>query len=144
MENHHVLINNIKNHLTKEGISPSYQRIKIFEYLSNNKNHPTIDEIYNQLKNDIPTLSKTTVYNTLNLFLKKGLVGGLTIEDNEMRYDATTVRHAHLKCSKCGKIYDISIDCPFLNRETLNGHRIDDCHLYFKGVCKHCLKKITN
>ena len=53
----------IGNYLKKHNIKPSYQRMKIFQYLLDNHNHPTVDTIYRALCTEIPTLSKTTVYN---------------------------------------------------------------------------------
>jgi len=50
------------------GLSPSITRKQIYEYLLKSKNHPTVDEIYKNLIDDLPTLSKTTVYNVINLF----------------------------------------------------------------------------
>ena len=61
----------IEKYLREHGISPSYQRIRVFEYLISNKNHPTVDMIYKELIKEIPTLSRTTVYNTLNLLVKQ-------------------------------------------------------------------------
>jgi len=58
----------IGNYLKNHDIKPSYQRMKIFQYLLDNHVHPTVDTIYKALCPEIPTLSKTTVYNTLNLF----------------------------------------------------------------------------
>ena len=65
-----LLIDNIEKYLRDHGISPSYQRKRIFEYLYNSKDHPRVNDIYYALIDEIPTLSKTTVYNTLNLFIK--------------------------------------------------------------------------
>lgn len=68
----------IKTLLEEKGIKPTFQRLKILEYLSNNlNNHPTVEMVYEKLLNDIPTLSLTTVYNTLNNFLEKRLVFGV-------------------------------------------------------------------
>ena len=61
----------IGNYLKNHDIKPSYQRMKIFQYLLDNHVHPTVDTIYKALCPEIPTLSKTTVYNTLNLFVEK-------------------------------------------------------------------------
>ncbi|MBR4922900.1 MAG: transcriptional repressor, partial [Bacteroidaceae bacterium] len=52
-------------YLLSFGIKPSVQRIAIMDYLMTHRTHPAIDEIYLALCEDIPTLSKTTVYNTL-------------------------------------------------------------------------------
>ncbi|MDD5601190.1 MAG: transcriptional repressor, partial [Actinomycetota bacterium] len=69
--------------LKEKNIKPSYQRIKILEYLILRKNHPTVDEIFKDLIKEMPTLSKATVYNTLDLFKRSGLARVVTIEDNE-------------------------------------------------------------
>lgn len=61
-------IENITEYLIKNNIRPSFQRIKILEYLANNNNHPTADEIFKDVVKEIPMLSKTTVYSTLTLF----------------------------------------------------------------------------
>ena len=103
-------IENIGEYLKAHEIKPSYQRIKIFQYLVENKNHPTVDMIYKALCTEIPTLSKTTVYNTLNLFIEKKIVNVIVIEENETRYDSVMAVHGHFKCEKCGKIYDIGIN----------------------------------
>ena len=58
-------IENIGEYLKSHNIKPSYQRMKIFEYLLNNRTHPTVDEIYQTLVKEIPTLSKTTVFSAV-------------------------------------------------------------------------------
>jgi len=131
----------IKTLLKEKGIKPTYQRLKILEYLSNNlNNHPTVEMVYEKLLYDIPTLSLTTVYNTLNNFLEKRLVFGVTITGTEIRYDFNTDCHHHFLCKKCGQIIDIDIKCAYAEgkKGIISGHRIDEIHGYFKGICKDC------
>ena len=99
----------IGQYLLNSNIKPSYQRIRIYEYLTNKRNHPTVDNIYKQLISEIPVLSKTTVYNTLRLFLEKGIVAVVNIEDNEVRYDADLSKHGHFKCLECMNIFDYKV-----------------------------------
>ena len=54
--------------LTEHNIKPTFPRMKIYEYLMEHKNHPSVDSVYQELVEEIPTLSRTTVYNTLHLF----------------------------------------------------------------------------
>lgn len=115
--------------------------MKVFQYLQENKNHPTVDMIYKALCTEIPTLSKTTVYNTLNLFIEKKIANILVIEENETRYDATMNVHGHFKCEKCGKIFDIDVDKRLLDTKNLENFEIKEQHLYFKGICQDCLNK---
>ena len=69
------------DYLISYNIKPSVQRIAIMDYLLAHKTHPSIDEIYLALCKDIPTLSKTTVYNTLKLFVEHGAALMLTIDE---------------------------------------------------------------
>jgi len=135
-------VKDLKRYLQKKGIPSSYHRLKILEYLVKHRTHPTADMIYKSLSKKIPTLSKTTIYTTLKLFRDKGIVKELSISENETRYEINSIPHAHLKCIKCGKIYDIKTKLLLLKNESvIEGHQIEECHLYFKGVCKNCLKK---
>lgn len=135
-------VNDISTYLASKGIKPSYQRIRILEYLINHKTHPTVDEIYKNLVKEIPTLSKTTVYNTLNLFVDKNIVAPITIEENEIRFDADTSLHGHFKCEKCKKIYDFSIDLAKTCIDGINNFIVNERHVYFKGICNECIEKM--
>lgn len=134
-------IEDIGEYLKSHNIKPSYQRIKIYDYLYHNQSHPTVDEIYQVLVKDIPTLSKTTVYNTLNLFVQESIALLLTIEENETRYDANTGIHGHFKCEKCEQVTDFEADISALSAGVLDQFQIHEQHLYFKGICSACLKK---
>ncbi|SKC41203.1 Fur family transcriptional regulator [Maledivibacter halophilus] len=134
-----IKVNEIDEYLKRNDIKPSYQRIKIFHYLMKYRNHPTVDMIYQELVKEIPTLSKTTVYNTLKLFIEKKIVSLINIEDNETRYDADTSFHGHFKCRKCNEVYDIKTNMPII--EELDDFNVEEYHLYIKGICKKCVKR---
>lgn len=135
------LSQNIGNQLSNSGIKPSFQRIKIYEYLIKNMNHPTVEMIYKDLNPYIPTLSKTTVYNTLKLFVDKGITKLVTIEENESRYDVDTSTHGHFKCKECGKIYNFSFDESNLNINQIENFELEQTNLFIKGICKNCINK---
>lgn len=126
--------------LNKHNIKPSYARIKIYKYLDDYKSHPTVDEIYNCLIEEIPTLSKTTVYNSLNLFEDKDLVHSLSMDNLEKRYELSSGDHIHFKCQVCKNIYDL----PFREEEILpegyEDYKINERHIFLKGICKNCNK----
>ncbi len=133
---------NFANALLKRNINPSHQRIKVLEYLSVHKNHPTVDDIFIDLKKEMPTLSKSTVYNTIKVFVNEGLVQELNIEDNEIRYDLNILLHGHFKCKNCGMIYDFDIDVKAINNfNGLDEFKIDSQSVYFKGICRECIQK---
>ena len=131
--------NEIVNQLLKFGIKPSVQRITIMEYLTQHMTHPTADVIFNDLYTSIPTLSKTTVYNTLKLFEEHGAIRTINIDDKNQRYDADISNHAHFKCKNCGFVNDF----PLKNVSIFESMNFDDfvlteCQVYYKGYCKEC------
>ncbi|KAA6334206.1 Peroxide-responsive repressor PerR [termite gut metagenome] len=129
--------------LLMHGIKPSLQRIAIMDYLLEHYTHPTADEIYTALSPSMPTLSKTTIYNTLKLFSEQGVVQMLTIDEKNLCFDGNLSPHAHFLCKKCGKIYDVTNREEFdqKTKEITNApeHKITEIHHYYKGICKNCL-----
>ena len=134
----------VEEFLKQNNVKPSYQRIKIYDYLIRHNSHPTVDEIYQVLLDEIPTLSKTTVYNTLKLFLDKEIVQLITIEENETRYDVDVSLHGHFKCLGCGGIYDVWLDMTSIKLEGLDEFVINESHIYLKGSCNKCLVKLIS
>ena len=112
----------------------------IYSYLKGTKSHPTAYTIYEKLKNEIPSLSKTTVYNVLKLLSSKGLVNEVRIEGNELRFDAEVKEHGHFKCTQCGEVSDL-----FLNQELMQlverGNQVNEIQFNITGICKPCLLK---
>lgn len=134
-----VQFENLLDELKNKNIRLSHQRLKVLEYLTENYNHPTADQIYNGLHHDVPTLSKTTVYNTLNSLTEAGLIRVINIEGNETRYDINTQDHGHFKCESCKKIYDFNIDIDSIKTHELDNFKVNDKNIYFKGVCQQCM-----
>lgn len=140
------LVKMAKNFLVEKGINPSFQRIKIFEYFLKESCHPSVSMVYDQLIEEIPSLSRTTVYNTVKLFLDKELLQVVATIDNQTFYDATVMNHAHLKCKKCEKIIDVHPHCReggelcLLLDENVQGHKIETMQITLNGVCKDCLE----
>lgn len=134
-------IDNVGTFLKEHEIKPSYQRIKIFEYLMHSKAHPHVDDIYRALIGEIPTLSKTTVYNTLSLFVEKGIIHMITIDGTEVRYDADLVEHGHFRCEVCGKVYDFDAEILEIDTNLGEGFTVHQKDLYFRGICPKCQTK---
>ena len=133
----------ISKYLSENGVKVSFQRMKIFEYFVNHRNHPTVNDIYEEVIQEIPTLSKTTVYNTLNLFVEKGILDLIIIEETEARYDWSECVHGHFKCEICKEVYDIGTEISIIEKEIpdLKGFKINEYHICFKGICPKCKQK---
>lgn len=134
-----------QDYLNSKEIHFSQQRIAIMDYLMKHRTHPTVDEIYLALSPQMPTLSRTTVYNTLKLFAEQEAIQIVNIEEKNARFDACTLPHAHFFCTKCGTIYDI----PFseeaereqsqpCSNPNLKEFTIKSTQIYYKGICPSC------
>ncbi len=128
-----------QEYLESYGIKPSLQRIAIMEYLMENRIHPTVEEIYNALYVKVPTLSRTTVYNTLKLFTLQKAVVALVIDDKNVRFDIDTSCHAHFQCCTCNRIFDVPVtERGLLQQKHIGDLTITETHLYYKGYCSRC------
>lgn len=129
----------------ERGIRPSMQRLVIMDYLINHPIHPTIDDVYQALSNKVPTLSRTTVYNTLRMLSENQAAQMITIDEHRVCYDGNVESHVHFYCKKCGKIIDLfGEQAPKLEGEkTVEGNIIQEEQLYYKGICAKCAKKLN-
>lgn len=126
--------------LQAHGIKPSLQRMAVMTYLMEHRTHPTADEIYTALHPSIPTLSKTTVYNTLKLLTEKGAALQLTIDERNCCFDADTSPHAHFLCTRCGRVYDMKLNQAELIKCACvpDEFQTEDAQLYLRGCCPRC------
>lgn len=137
-----------QKYLADKGIHFSQQRIVIMDYLLNNRTHPTAEEIFLALSPSMPTLSRTTVYNTLRLFADMGAIQVIKIDEKNARFDADTEMHGHFLCDSCGAIIDIPLpDSLQVSSQTnphLAEHQVVSSHIYYHGTCGNCLKNINH
>jgi len=94
--------------LRTHGITPTHQRIEIALVLFEKRWHPSADQILAAVNVRHAETSKATVYNTLKLFLDKGLVRELIVDPNKVFYDANTSEHHHFYDVVSGEITDIA------------------------------------
>ncbi len=127
--------------LKKAGLRQSHQRIAILQFLMLNDIHPTADDIYNALKNEYPTMSLTTVYNTLKALSDAGAIEMLKIERENARFDFPKIPHSHFRCRSCGKILDISELPDILKYVPKGSYHIENVEVYFQGLCDECFNK---
>lgn len=139
-------IQGVKTHLLSHGIKPSMHRITIMDYLLTHPTHPTVDDIYLALHDEIPTLSKTTIYNTLKLFVSSGVALSINIDEKNARYDGDTHTHAHFKCMECGDVFDFPLkeDLVYHDPEQMAGFKVVSTYVYHNGYCQACMEQQKN
>lgn len=132
----------ISQYLLSMGVRPSLQRIEIMSYLRGVTSHPTADEVYDALVVAMPTLSKTTVYNTLKLFVYQGAAIGIGIDARQMRFDGDLRPHAHFLCRRCGALEDVfseSCECSETSDAARKqGFEVESVQVFLSGVCSRC------
>jgi Fur family peroxide stress response transcriptional regulator len=128
--------------LRSHGCRITPQRLAVCRVLANSDGHPSVEQIYAQIRPDFPMTSLTTVYNTVDLLQALGEVLELGFGEGANRYDGRRPRpHPHLICIRCGEILDG--DAPALEDASeelrlLSGYEILSQRLDFYGVCSVC------
>ncbi len=128
--------------LKKFGLRATPQRMAIMELLEGNTSHPSVEEIYQELKPKYPSLSAATVYNTLEALAKVGEIQEISIDPQRRRFDPNPRPHCHFLCTHCQKVYDLDIaleDIPVPNH--IGGFIINNFSLYLYGECERCSSK---
>lgn len=128
----------------RAGVRPSVQRLAILRNVAEGQKHPTADDIYRDLRAEYPLLSRTTVYNSLRVLTKAGLLRELELESGNRRYDfAPQPRHGHLRCDCCGRIFDMELP-EELQFPVPAGFSIGSFDVFFRGLCPDCSGKSEN
>jgi Fur family peroxide stress response transcriptional regulator len=116
------------------------QRFAVYANLLGRYDHPTAEDILQDLNQNAPTSSQATVYSSLQALRDVGLIREVLLEEGVCRYDANVEPHHHFLCQSCGTIKDIpwqqigGIDLSNLN----SAWRIDGYEVTVRGVCEAC------
>ncbi len=131
--------------LKRWGIRLTPQRLAIAEVVIRSNDHPSVQQIYERVSERFPYITLATVYSTLSVLQKQGLVQELPFQKLS-RYDANLSPHANLVCVSCGTVVDsdIGMDKITLLKEELTNHadfEIASQRVDFYGWCPSCAKE---
>jgi Fur family peroxide stress response transcriptional regulator len=134
----------IINALRKKGYRATSQRIAICRFALNNREHPSAQKIYSEVKRVHLTVSLATVYKTLQVLKELGLVQELGFAQGETRFDSNAAPHINVVCLRCGNVIDVNdrvvgqvvARTASRTRFTVTGQRFD---IY--GICQKCAKR---
>jgi Fe2+ or Zn2+ uptake regulation protein len=93
--------------LRDAGVQPSAQRLAVADYVLGTRDHPSADQVLEQVQASFPMLSRATVYNTLNLFVEKGLLRQLVLSEGKVVFDPHLEPHHHFIDDDTGHIEDV-------------------------------------
>jgi Fur family peroxide stress response transcriptional regulator len=119
------------------------QRRAIIQVLLENDTHPTAEQIFTHVREDMPDISHATVYNTLRELVEMNLLQELDLGLGERHYDFITDNHAHLVCLGCGRIEDVPCDgnAVKLSPQHTHGFQVVDYDVIFRGYCPTCISQ---
>ena len=100
----------IKQKLRNHDVLPTAQRLEVAEVLLKRPQHLSVDQIIDELRRSGSRISKATVYNSLNLFSKQGLVKEINVDAGRKFYDSTTRAHHHFYHVETGALTDIPLE----------------------------------
>ncbi|MEO8217719.1 MAG: Fur family transcriptional regulator [Acidobacteriota bacterium] len=120
--------------LEKHAIQPSAQRVAVAEYVLHTTEHPSADKVWAGVQKTFPMISRATVYNTLHLFVERGLLRELHLAPDSVLFDPKIERHHHFIDDETGRIHDI----PWNQIEVSTakppaGFEVDDYQVVMRG-----------
>ncbi|MCI5744689.1 MAG: transcriptional repressor [Erysipelotrichaceae bacterium] len=120
------------------------QRNIVLQTIQRLKSHPTADEVYDEIKTMYPNISRATVYRNLNVLSSLGEIRKLEIPGGPDRFDHWCENHCHVRCEKCGKLFDVDMNfIDGLDKKIKDNHgfTFNGYQIIFKGICPSCQKK---
>lgn len=117
------------------------QRRVVLEALAARVDHPTADQLYDEVRQLLPGMSRTTVYRVLETLVRLGIVQKISNPAARARFDANTDRHHHVTCVACDLVADIhgpELNELHLPTDVPQGFMVNDYSINFTGLCAHC------
>lgn len=122
----------------------SRQRERIYQAVHASREHPSAQMVYDLLREEMPRLSLGTVYRNLHQMAQEGMLQEL--EGPTARFDACLAPHAHIRCTCCGRVMDLSaLEEPAPVRSAAQaGWQVERYSLMLEGICPACAGKDHN
>jgi len=131
--------------LRQAGLQVTAQRLAVLNALHEHP-HALVDEVVQQVRDRIGSISRQAVYDALNLMSEKGLVHRIQPAGATARYEIRSDNHHHLVCRKCGAMRDTECGtgkAPCLLPKHTHGYEIDEAEVIYWGICPNCQAQNT-
>ena len=120
--------------LRDHGINPSAQRVAVAQYVLHTDEHPSADEVWTRVRKRFPMVSRATVYNTVHLFVEKGLLRQLVLTEGRVVFDPKTEDHHHFIDEESGQIHDVPWEAVHVSKvPKLQGFDIREYQVVMRG-----------
>lgn len=128
----------------ESGAKLTHQRMEIFREVAQTGDHPTVENVFQGVRKQMPTISMDTVYRTLWWLKGLGLITTLGPPRDRARFDANLSRHHHFVCTRCGltrDFYSDQFDNLKLPESLQSIGQVEMAQVEVKGVCLKCTAK---
>lgn len=123
--------------LKSKGIRPTTHRIAVGQYVLNTTTHPSAENVMKTVKRRYPTISRATIYNVLDLFVRKGLLQRKLLREGMVVFDPLVKPHHHFIDESTGAIFDVPLEaCQIKSTASLRRFAISDYHIVMRGKLK--------
>lgn len=126
--------------LTERALKVTPQRVAVLEFLRGNPTHPSVDEVYQQVRKRLTYISRATIYNTITALVQAGLLQELLIQQEKTHVDWNVDPHHYFRCTTCEKVEDIPYSVLTSDRvsKQMDGYQVTGVKVVMEGVCKDC------
>jgi len=125
----------------EHGIAVTHQRQILYEVMQGMEGHPSPEEIYAEVKRQVPSISLATVYKNIHLFVESGVLREVSLHHGSQRVEMNRDEHHHLVCSKCKSISDIDeklLGVLPKRRKLACGFLVERYAVDVIGLCANC------
>ena len=113
------------------------QRLAVYKCVFGNRHHPDVDSVWHTVRQDLPTMTRESVYRILNEFASHNLIWRLD-HVSSARYDSNTCPHGHFICENCGNISDFALENNVASFAGSVPGVIRHMEIRFTGICEDC------
>jgi Fur family ferric uptake transcriptional regulator len=129
--------------MKKADIKYTNQRIEILDFLREFDGHPTVDDVFEGVRQKLTRISKATVYNNLRFLSEKGLIKEVNVK-GVSRFESNMIPHHHTMCLECGEMKDYESEelCEYAMKlaAEIEDFKIESADTNFYGICKKCME----
>ncbi len=120
--------------LREHGVQPSAQRVAIASFVLGCDAHPSADQVLGGVRERFPMVSRATVYNTLNLFVERGLLRAFALGEGRTVFDCNVADHHHFIDDETGAIHDVPWDALTVHDiSALEGFDVREYQVVLRG-----------
>ena len=137
------VVRKFSEYLDAHGMRKTTERYAILQRIMDINGHFTIEELQQMIDSEGFRVSRSTVYNTVELLIDAKMLRRHVFEGMQAQYEHITLPHTHLICTTCGKVKEVRDPhfAAFMNARRFNAFNADHYSLYVYGTCSTCARK---